>query len=278
MLIFDEMITGFRSPCRRAGPLRRRPRPVDLRQGAGQWLLRCRPCAASASHALGSRERDEDDVFLLSTTHGAETHALAAAIATMDVYEQEPVIEHMYRQGDQLIAGIREIASNQGVANHVLPVGYPSNLLFSTLDPDGRPSQAYRTLFLQEIYRAGRVDAFTGRQLQSHGRRHRPHARCHRRSTAGVRQGAGRRHGWLPRRAAIPPGVQPSLEIAATRRVTRRCCGSRRVSATSRHWEGARGRSPDTRRPTPQPPLRRSARDCRQRRLHRARGQCRCRR
>ena len=100
---------------------------------------------------LGSRERDEDDVFLLSTTHGAEVTAMAAAIATIDVYEQEPVVEHMYRQGERLIAGMRDIATNHGVADHVMPVGYPCNLLFSTLDPDARPSQAYRTLFLQEM-------------------------------------------------------------------------------------------------------------------------------
>ena len=49
-------------------------------------------------------EREEDDVFLLSTTHGAETTALVAAIATMDVYDQEPVIDHLYRQGERLIA------------------------------------------------------------------------------------------------------------------------------------------------------------------------------
>ena len=38
---------------------------------------------------LGSREHDEDDVFLLSTTHGAEVTAMAAAIATIDVYEEQ---------------------------------------------------------------------------------------------------------------------------------------------------------------------------------------------
>lgn len=43
-------------------------------------------------------------VFLLSTTHGAETHAMAAAMATMAVYRDEPVIEHLYGQGPSLRA------------------------------------------------------------------------------------------------------------------------------------------------------------------------------
>ena len=36
-----------------------------------------------------------------------------------------------------------------------MPVGVPCNLMFATLDPDGRPSQSYRTLFLQETIRRG---------------------------------------------------------------------------------------------------------------------------
>jgi glutamate-1-semialdehyde 2,1-aminomutase len=33
--------------------------------------------------------------------------------------------------------------------------GRPCNLLYGTLDPDGKPSQAFRTLFLQELIRWG---------------------------------------------------------------------------------------------------------------------------
>ena len=43
----------------------------------------------------GLDHHDRARVFLLSTTHGAETHALAAAIATMRVYQHECVIEHL---------------------------------------------------------------------------------------------------------------------------------------------------------------------------------------
>ena len=50
----------------------------------------------------GLDHHDRPRVFLLSTTHGAETHALAAAIATMQVYQREGVIEHLYRQGERL--------------------------------------------------------------------------------------------------------------------------------------------------------------------------------
>ena len=37
---------------------------------------------------LGGSRHKRERVFLLSTTHGAESHELAAAIATMDFYQQ----------------------------------------------------------------------------------------------------------------------------------------------------------------------------------------------
>jgi glutamate-1-semialdehyde 2,1-aminomutase len=94
-------------------------------------------------------------VFLLSTTHGAEICSLAAAIATLGVYQREPVIEHLGRQGQQLTNGFREAATRHGLSDHVQPVGFPCNLMFTTLDTDRHPSQPYRTLFLQETTQRG---------------------------------------------------------------------------------------------------------------------------
>ena len=50
VLVFDEMITGFRyAPARRAGAVRRHARPVDLRQGARQRVLPVGAVRQSAS-------------------------------------------------------------------------------------------------------------------------------------------------------------------------------------------------------------------------------------
>ena len=103
----------------------------------------------------GLDHSDRPRVFLLSTTHGAETHALAAAIATMQTYQREPVIEHMYRQGARLKAQAEEVISAHGLADHVKIFGRPCCLLHGTRDRDGKPSQAFRTLFLQETIRRG---------------------------------------------------------------------------------------------------------------------------
>jgi glutamate-1-semialdehyde 2,1-aminomutase len=156
VLVFDEMITGFRYHLHGAQSMYG-VRP-DL-STFGKALANGFSVSALAGRRelmmLGSRRTPDDDVFLLSTTHGAETPGLAAAIATMEVYRAEPVIEHMYRQGERLAAGLRDLAAAHGLAEHVFPVGFPCNLLFATRGADGGPSQEFRTLFLQEVTRRG---------------------------------------------------------------------------------------------------------------------------
>jgi glutamate-1-semialdehyde 2,1-aminomutase len=156
VLIFDEMITGFRWSNGGAqevyGVV---PDLSTFGKAMANGFSVSALCGARDLMRLGSRERQQDDVFLLSTTHGAETHALAAAIATMKVYRAEPVVAHLHRQGDRLATGLRELAGRHGLADHVFPVGRACNLLFATLDRDRTPSQVFRTLFLQELIRRG---------------------------------------------------------------------------------------------------------------------------
>ncbi len=104
---------------------------------------------------LGGIHHDKERVFLLSTTHGAETHALAAAIATIQICRDEPVIEHLYRQGARLARGFCQASSFHGLSDYVNVVGKECNLAFFTRDQEGTPSQAFRTLFLQELIRRG---------------------------------------------------------------------------------------------------------------------------
>jgi glutamate-1-semialdehyde 2,1-aminomutase len=156
VLVFDEMITGFRWHL---GGAQKEYGVVPDLSTFGKALANgfslSALCGKRDIMRLGSRERDTDNVFLLSTTHGAETPALAAAIATMAIYRSEPVVEHLYRQGERLAIGIRQAAAAHGLSRHVDLIGRPCNMLFGTRGPDGQPSQAFRTLFLQETTRRG---------------------------------------------------------------------------------------------------------------------------
>ena len=156
LLVFDEMITGFR--WNNGGAQKEYGVVPDLStfgKALANGFALSALCGKREFMRYGSRERDQDDVFLLSTTHGAETPSLVAAIATMQVYRSEPVIAHLHRQGERLAAGVREVSRRHGTDKHVQVFGRGCNLLFGTKGPDGTPSQEYRMLFIQEIVRRG---------------------------------------------------------------------------------------------------------------------------
>jgi glutamate-1-semialdehyde 2,1-aminomutase len=105
----------------------------------------------------GGLRTEHERVFLLSTTHGAETHSLAAAMAVIDTYAEEGITERLHALGDRLAAGVREAADSMGVADHVPVRGRASNLVFATLDENLQPSRGYRTLFLRHLITGGVV-------------------------------------------------------------------------------------------------------------------------
>lgn len=156
LFILDEMITGFRWNL--GGAQKEYGVIADL-SCFGKALANGFSVSALAGKRefmrLGGFDHDRERVFLLSTTHGAETHALAAAIANMRVYESEPVIEHLYRQGERLRVGITQAVLKHGLEKFVTLDGRASCLMYGTRDADGQPSQAFRSLFLQETIKRG---------------------------------------------------------------------------------------------------------------------------
>ncbi|KAI95211.1 glutamate-1-semialdehyde 2,1-aminomutase [Rhodomicrobium udaipurense JA643] len=157
LFVLDEMITGFR-----------------WANGGGQAHYDIEPDLSTFGKALGNgfsvsalcgkrefmrlggfHHYDKPRVFLLSTTHGGETGPLAAAIATIETYKQQPVIETLHRLGASLRDGFEQAIRRHGLGDYVSVVGRDSCLVFATFDRDRRPSQGYRSLFLQEMVRGG---------------------------------------------------------------------------------------------------------------------------
>jgi glutamate-1-semialdehyde 2,1-aminomutase len=156
LLIFDEMITGFRFSASGAqGLYGVTPDLSTFGKALGNGFAVSALAGRRELMERGGLRDDHERVFLLSTTHGAETHALAAAIAVMDVYAEEGIASRLHHLGEKLSAGVREVAAAAGVQNHVVVRGRPSNLVFATLDENLEPSQSYRTLFLRELLLGG---------------------------------------------------------------------------------------------------------------------------
>ena len=156
VLVFDEMITGFRWNL--GGAQHVYGVTADLCT-FGKALANGFSVSALAGRRelmqLGGFDHDRERVFLLSTTHGAETHQLAAAIATMQFYRDHPVVETLYARGARLRAGVATAVAQNGLAGHVELLGRDCNLLFATRDAGKQPSQAFRTIFMQEMLRRG---------------------------------------------------------------------------------------------------------------------------
>jgi glutamate-1-semialdehyde 2,1-aminomutase len=64
-------------------------------------------------------------------------------------------VAEMEVQGIKLRSGLEQVAKEAGMSEHVVLLGRPSCLVFATKDHLGQPSQAFRTLFIQELLRRG---------------------------------------------------------------------------------------------------------------------------
>jgi glutamate-1-semialdehyde 2,1-aminomutase len=156
VLVFDEMITGFRwSEAGAQGVYGVTPDLSTFGKALGNGFAVSALAGRRDLMERGGLRSADERVFLLSTTHGAETHSLAAAMAVMDTYAEEGVADRLHALGDRLAAGVREAAAGMEVGDHVLVRGRASNLVFATLDQDGKPSQPFRTLFLRQLVTGG---------------------------------------------------------------------------------------------------------------------------
>ena len=156
ILIFDEMITGFRWHLGGAqkfhGVI---PHLSTFGKAMGNGFAIAALAGKREIMQLGGLHHEQERVFLLSTTHGAETHALAASLETIRIFRKEGVVEVLWRQGERLRAGVNEAIAGRRLAGHFELAGRPCNIIYRTLDQQGVPSQAFRTLFLQELIRGG---------------------------------------------------------------------------------------------------------------------------
>ena len=149
LLIFDEVVTGFR-----------------LALGGAQEYFGVTPDVACFGKALGNGypiaavvgRRDVmalfDEIFF-SGTFGGETLSLAAALATISKMQTHPVIEHLWRQGRKLQDGVNAFAAEFGIGDRVQCIGFPPHTVIAFRDEQGADSLLMRSVFQQEMAKRG---------------------------------------------------------------------------------------------------------------------------
>ncbi len=156
ILIFDEMITGFRWHLGGAqkfhGVI---PHLSTFGKAMGNGFAISALAGRREIMRLGGLEHDQPRVFLLSTTHGAENHALAASLETLRIMREQNVVEFLWAQGEKLRALVNKSIAENRLEGFFEVSGRPCNLVFATCDQEGKRSQAFRALFMQELIRRG---------------------------------------------------------------------------------------------------------------------------
>src|ERR1700722_2971618 len=156
LLILDEMITGFRWHERGAQFVH----GIDPDLCTfGKGMANGFPVSALAGRRdvmrRGGFVDDADRVFLLSQTAGGQAWALAAMMAVIDTGERERISERLHRIGAELRRGVEEEVADAGLSAYFQLRGRDCNLVYVARDADGQPSQAFRTLVLQELVDRG---------------------------------------------------------------------------------------------------------------------------
>lgn len=104
---------------------------------------------------LGGFVDDVDRVFLLSQTGGAQPWALAAMLAVIDTYQREQIAARLHRIGAELRHAVTKVVDAAGLSPYFQLRGRDCNLVYTARDERGEPSQAFRTLVLQEFLESG---------------------------------------------------------------------------------------------------------------------------
>lgn len=149
LLIFDETVTGFRYAI--GGAQQHFGVTPDLAT-FGKGLANGYPVSAIAGRADIMQLMEE--VFF-SFTFGGETLSLAAALATMQKLEREPVTDTLYTQGNKILSGLRTRIAAAGAEDFLSTAGNPTWSFFMMKDAGNYSQWQIKTLFLQEMFARG---------------------------------------------------------------------------------------------------------------------------
>ena len=157
LFILDEMVTGFKTAWPGSIAKHRiRPDMATWGKGIANGFAFCALTGTREVMELGGiRRTGQEKVFLISTTHGAETHAMAAALATIDEFERHDVVTHNQAIGRQLGEECSRAVAGRGLNDVVEVIQCDWLPTFVFRDRSGQPSAGLRTLFMQEMIARG---------------------------------------------------------------------------------------------------------------------------
>ena len=154
LLVFDEIITGFRLSL---GGAQEHFDVIPDLACFGKAMANGYPISA----VVGRRDIMQvfDQVFF-SFTFGGETVSLAAAVATINEIKERDVVSHLWEQGRVLQDGYQALVRQFQLGAHSRCVGLAPRTTIDFWNENGTQSFVLKSLFQQECVKRGVL--FTG--------------------------------------------------------------------------------------------------------------------
>lgn len=157
LFIADEMVTGFKTEF--PGSITKygiQPDMATWGKGIANGFSFCALTGKKEVMELGGiLNEGEEKVFLISTTHGGETHGMSAALATIDIFKNQHVIQHNHAIGNKLSQLCKELVQEANISEYIDVVVSEWMPFFIFKNNKKEVCQGYRTLFLQEMIKRG---------------------------------------------------------------------------------------------------------------------------
>lgn len=157
LLILDEMVSGFKWSLQGAHNYYGvKPDMSTWGKGIANGFSACALTGRADIMELGGiRRKGEDKLFLISTTHGAETTGLAAMMATIQSFKQHGMIESNWVRGEALKQRLEQIVIKHGLKSALQLLGPPCLFGLTCRNSAGATENTYRTLMMQEMIARG---------------------------------------------------------------------------------------------------------------------------
>ncbi len=149
LLVFDEVITGFRFA--RGGAQELFGVTPDL-ASFGKGMANGMPISALVGRADVMRKFE--DIFI-SGTFGGEALSLAAAIATLDKMDREPVIPTLWDNGGRLAHAVEALILENGLSDVLSLVGFNPWRILSVRPHAKADEHAIKTFYITEMAQRG---------------------------------------------------------------------------------------------------------------------------
>jgi spore coat polysaccharide biosynthesis protein SpsF len=157
LFVVDEMITGLKTGF--PGSIAKfgiEPDMATWGKGIANGFSFCALTGKKDVMDLGGiKNKGEEKVFLISTTHGGETHAMAASVATLKEFKKNDIVAYINNYGFRIIEICQHLIDKHDLGQFIQIISSTWMPAFGFKDTNGEACAGLRTLVMQEMIKRG---------------------------------------------------------------------------------------------------------------------------